>query len=154
MADLEELQHDLDRYKRAFVEDELKTIRGKINIFQQQWEMLLAKQKLLDMYESALEEPYSVSVGRWDQAVALDGVDVVALFGPFYPEEDWPEEVPYCHMVEFVRYLDQRKRRQQSGTAANGGGNGGCDICGTSVSHSSYECLYRSPDRPEGSSSA
>ena len=155
IADLEQLRNVLDRcnsqltgpntnfdndkvaakaYRTAIkicaTEEQLKTIRNQLDKLQKEWDMLQTKQKLLNMYESTLKEPYSIGISHWEQAAS--GVDVVALFGPFYPEKDWPEEVPYCHMVELARYLDQRKRKQQLGTEGNRGGNGGCEVCGGS----------------------
>jgi hypothetical protein len=56
---------------------------------------LVLQTKLVNMYESALKEPYSIGlgpVGGWllPERCRVWCLDVLELFGPYYSEKDWP----------------------------------------------------------------
>ncbi|KAF2651185.1 hypothetical protein K491DRAFT_761230 [Lophiostoma macrostomum CBS 122681] len=152
IADNEKLQDDLNRCNRVLDsgdvtvdkikvggkavrtaaklvagQEKLKNVRAEKKKHEKAWDVLLNKDKLVGMYESALKEPYCIGIGHWDQVAS--GVDFIALFGPHYPEKDWPEEVPYCHMVYLARYLDQCKKNQgdTDGSRVRGAA---CQVCG------------------------
>jgi hypothetical protein len=82
-------------------------VEGRLKAVCRQSEVLGKKEHCADVFKQAVKVPNSVSQADWNEAA--QDVDLEALFGPYYPREPWPKEVPYLDMIGLLKFCLAKK---------------------------------------------